>query len=71
MKGVDYTKQLQKDHEYFNDTIRKTQVATDRKIADTNERAEYITKKQRDNFIEDKAELETSYQKNLEKLSEA
>jgi hypothetical protein len=65
MKGVDYTKQLHKDREYFNDTIRKTQVATDRKIADINERADYITKKQRDNFIEDKAELESSYQKIL------
>lgn len=70
MKGVDYSKALSKEREYFQDTIKKNQESADRRISDTNERTDGVVKKQRENFIEDKAELESSYQGNMEKLNE-
>jgi hypothetical protein len=70
MKGIDYTKQLRKEREYFQDTVKKTQESAEKRIADTDERAESIMSKQRNNFIEDKADLESSYQKNIEGLNE-
>jgi hypothetical protein len=70
MKGIDYTKQLHKDREYFQDTIKKTQESADKRIAATDERAESVMSKQRNNFIEDKADLESSYQNNIEGLNE-
>jgi hypothetical protein len=70
MKGVDYSKTLSKEREYFQDAIKKNQESTKRQISDTNERTEGIIDKQRKNFIEDKAELESSYQNNMEKLNE-
>lgn len=70
MKGVDYTKQLAKERDYFQDSIKKNKDATDRRISDTESRNEYVQKKQADNFIEDKAELEKSYQKNLNDVKE-
>ncbi len=70
MNSVDYTKKLAKEREYFNDTIQKNREAADRKIADSNERAEGVINKQRDVFIKEKSELEDSYQKNLNQLNE-
>jgi len=70
MKGVDYSKTLSKEREYFQDTIRKNNQSTQKRIADNEERTEGALKNQRENFIEDKAELESSYQKNLEQLKE-
>jgi hypothetical protein len=70
MNGVDYTKQLAKDREYFQDATRKTKAAADRRVADTNERAEHVMQKQRENFVEDRAELEKHYQKNLNELKD-
>src|SRR5690606_13934050 len=70
MKGIDYTKQLHKDREYFQNTIKKTQESAEKRIADNDERTQSIVGKQRNNFIEDKAELESNYQNNLEALNE-
>ena len=70
MKGVDYTKALSKERASYQDTIKKTQDSAEKRIASNNERTEHIVKKQRDNFIEDKADLETHYQKNLAKLED-
>jgi hypothetical protein len=70
INGVDYTKQLAKDREYFQDAVSKTKKSAERRIDDTNKRADHIITKQRNNFIEDKAELENNYQKNLEELKE-
>lgn len=70
MKGVDYNKALSKEREYFQDTIRKTQDSAERRVADNNDRNESVQKKQRDNFIEDKAELESNYKKNFDHLNE-
>jgi len=70
MKGIDYTKQLHKDREYFQDTIKKNQESAERRIADSNERADSVMSKQRNNFIDDKADLESNYQKNIDGLNE-
>lgn len=70
MKGVDYNKALSKEREYFQDTIKKTQDSANKRVAATDERAEGVIKKQRENFIEDKADLEGHYQKNLNALNE-
>ncbi|MCM2351081.1 MAG: hypothetical protein NDI69_13755 [Bacteriovoracaceae bacterium] len=70
MNGVDYTKQLAKDREYFQDTTRKTNEAAEKRIEATNKRADHVMEKQRENFIEDRAELESTYQNNLENLKE-
>ncbi len=70
MNGVDYTKQLAKDREYFRDSAQKTKAATDKLVSDTNDRADHVMQKQKETFIEDKAELENSYQKKLNHLQE-
>lgn len=70
MKGVDYSKTLSKERDYFQDTIRKNNDSNEKRIAAVNERNNEVVKKQRENFIEDKAELESNYQGNLEKLNE-
>lgn len=70
MKGVDYTKALSKERASYQDSIKKTVDSAEKRVANNNERTEHIIKKQRDNFIEDKADLETHYQNNLNKLSD-
>lgn len=70
INGVDYTKQLAKDREYFQDSNRKTKEAADKRIANVEERADHVMQKQRENFIEDKAELEGHYKKNLDGLKD-
>ncbi len=70
MNGVDYTKQLSKDREFYTEANRKMKEATEKRIAETEKRAEYVNSKQRENFIEDKAELEQNYQRNLNHLKD-
>lgn len=70
LNGLDYTKQLAKDREYFQDANKKLADATEKRIKASEERAEHIMTKQRDNFIEDRAELESHYQNNLNNLKE-
>ncbi|HXH32411.1 MAG TPA: hypothetical protein VNJ01_16545 [Bacteriovoracaceae bacterium] len=70
MNGVDYTKQLAKDREYFRDTAQKTKQASEKLVSDTNDRADHVMEKQKNTFVEDKAELESSYQKNLDHLKD-
>lgn len=70
MNGVDYSKQLAKDREYYQDALQKANKSHDKRLTDTNERNEHVQTKQRDNFIEDKAELESNYQKNVNQLKE-
>jgi hypothetical protein len=68
INGVDYTKKLAKEREYFQDANKKLRDATERRVEDTNKRADYVMDKQLDNFIEDKADLETAYQKNIDNV---
>ncbi len=70
MKGVDYTKQLAKERDHFQDALVKNRAATDKRMTDNEARHEHIETKQRDNFIEDRAELETGYQKSLDNIKD-
>ena len=70
MNGVDYTKKYASDREYFQDANKKLQEITEKRIEDTESRAEHVMNKQRQNFIEDRAELEKDYQAKLNHLKE-
>lgn len=70
INGVDYSKQMAKEREYFNDTSRKVREAADKRVEDTEKLAKHTTTKQREKFIEDKAELEKNYQSSLDHLKE-
>lgn len=70
MNGVDYTKQLAREREYFRETSRKTKEAAEKQVDSTNKRADHVMAKQRENFIEDRAELESNYQENIQNLKE-
>jgi hypothetical protein len=68
MNGVDYTRRLSKERESYQDSIKKNNEAHKHRLQETEERNKYVVKKQSDNFIKDKMELEKSYQGNLENL---
>ncbi|MES2527600.1 MAG: hypothetical protein V4598_10955 [Bdellovibrionota bacterium] len=68
MNGVDYTRRLSKEREYFQDSIKKNNEAHKQRLTETEDRAKHVTEKQSENFIKDKAELEKSYQGNLNNL---
>lgn len=70
MNGVDYSKQLAKDREYYQDALKKTKDAHEQRLNATIERNDHVQSKQRENFIEDKAELESSQQKHISELQE-
>lgn len=70
MNGVDYTKRLAQEREYYNESLRKNKEATDKQISHNDERNKYVQKKQLDNFIEDKAEIESNYKNNMETINE-
>ena len=68
MNGVDYTRRLSKEREYFQDSIKKNNEAHKQRLEETENRSKHITEKQSENFLKDKAELEKSYQGNLNNL---
>lgn len=70
MNGVDYTRQLAKDREYYRDAVKKTKDASERRIADVEDRHDHVQEKQKQTFVEDKADLEKSYQKQLDHMNE-
>jgi hypothetical protein len=70
MNGVDYTKQMAKERDYFQDTIQKNKQASDKRISDVEKHADNRMDKQREAFIEDKTELETNYKKSLNHLKD-
>ncbi len=70
MNGIDYTKKLAKEREYFQDANQKVKEAAEKRIQETEKRAEYITSKQKDTFTKDRADLESAYQSNLDQLKE-
>jgi hypothetical protein len=70
MNGVDYSKQLAKDREYYQDALKKTKDAHEQRLSATIDRNDHVQKKQRENFIEDKAELESSQQKHIAELQD-
>lgn len=70
MNGVDYTRRLSKEREYFQDSLKKNNEAHQKRLEDVEKTTANITKKQAENYIQDKTELEKSYQGNLANLSD-
>lgn len=70
MNGVDYTRRLSKEREYFQDSLKKNNEAHQKRIEDTEARHSHVEKKLSENYIQDKAELEKSYAKNLNNVTD-
>lgn len=70
MNGVDYTRRLSKEREYFQDSLKKNNEAHQKRMETEEQKNSHVQKKQSENFIQDKTELEKSYQKNLTNLSD-
>ncbi len=68
MNGVDYTKKLANEREYFQDAIKKDRDMSEKRIAENEKRHDEIQKRQSDTFIEDKNEIEKHYQGHLENV---
>lgn len=65
MNGVDYTRRLSKEREYFQDSLKKNNEAHQKRIETEEKKNAHVQKKMSENYIKDKNELEKSYQKNL------
>lgn len=70
MNGVDYTRRLSKEREYFKDSLKKNNEAHQRRLEETEARHSHVENKLSENYIQDKADLEKSYQKNLNNLTD-
>lgn len=70
MNGVDYTRRLSKEREYFKDSLQKNNEANKRRLEDTEARHNLVQDKQSENYLQGRRELEKSYQTNLSNLSD-
>jgi hypothetical protein len=70
MNGVDYTRRLNKEREYFKDSLQKNNEANKKRLEDVEARHNLVQDKASENYLKGKAELEKSYQANLSNLSE-
>lgn len=68
INGYDYGKRLASDREYLAETSKKIQQAADSRVENNEKRSDYILNKQRENFIQDRAELEKNYQGSINNL---
>jgi hypothetical protein len=65
MNGVDYSKQLARERENYQNTIQKDRANSEKRIEADQERHDNIQVKQRDVFERDRKELESDYQTNI------
>lgn len=70
MNGVDYTRRLSKEREYFKDALKKNNEAHQKRIEETEQRHNHVEKKLSENYINDRAELEKSYEKNVNNITD-
>ena len=70
VNGVDYSKTMAKEREYFRDSTRKLQDSTEQRLKNRDEITEKKITQQRENFIRDKSEMEKTYQNNLNEIKE-
>lgn len=70
MNGVDYTKQMARERDYFQDAARKAKEGADKRVDDANKRVDHAIEKQKQTHIEDRAELEKKHEKALENIKE-
>jgi hypothetical protein len=70
MNPVDYSKALQREKEYFRDTINKDREGIEKRAMEREEVHKNAQKKKTEIFIKDKADLQNTYAKNLDKIQE-
>lgn len=70
MNGVDYTRRLAKEREYFKDSLKKNNEAHQKRIDESEARHNHIEKKLSENYQTDRADLEKSYQTNVNSLKD-
>lgn len=70
MNGVDYTKNLAREREYMRDAISQNNKANEKRVADMEDTHKHIQDKQRQNHIEDRADLEKGYRKSIFDIKE-
>ncbi len=70
MNGIDYSKRLASERKLFQDAAKTLKESTERRVDETEKRTEHVMAKQKENHIKDRAELETHYQKNMDKMQE-
>ncbi len=70
MNGVDYSRRLSKEREYFKDSLKKNNEANQKRLEETEARHNLVQDKASKNYLNDKVELEKSYQKNLSNISD-
>ncbi|MFL5784097.1 MAG: hypothetical protein ACJ76H_05775 [Bacteriovoracaceae bacterium] len=70
MNGVDYTRRLTKEREYFKDALKKNNEANQRQVEDQEKRHALVQDKMSKNYLDNKSELEKSYQSNLNNISD-
>jgi hypothetical protein len=70
MNPVDYSKALQREKEYFRDTINKDREGIEKRAMEREEVHKNAQKKKTEIFIKDKADLQNTYANNLDKIQE-
>ena|GEM_PF-2499664 len=70
MNGVDYTKKLSQEREYFQDSLKKNKTASDKRVSDNEQRTETIINDTKNSFAKDKAEIENNYRVNIDQLKD-
>jgi hypothetical protein len=70
MNGVDYSKQLARERDHYQNTIQKDRAHSEKRIDAEQERHDNIQAKQREVFERDRKELESDYQTNISDIKE-
>ncbi len=70
MNGVDYSKQLARERDHYQNTIQKDRANSEKRIEAEQERSENIQVKQREVYDRDRKELETDYKTNISDIKE-
>ena len=65
MNGADYTKTLAREREFMRDALSQNNKAHEKRVSDMEESHRYVQEKQRENHIQDRADLEKSYRKSI------
>lgn len=70
MNGVDYTKALAREREFMRDAITQNNKAHEKRVADMEQTHEHIQEKQKENHIQDRADLAKDYRKSIFDIKE-
>ena len=70
MNGVDYSKQLARERDHYQNTIQKDRAHSEKRIEAEQERHDNIQAKQREVFDRDRKELESDYKTNISDIKE-